>query len=114
MAGGAAGGAIEGGRALCSSTESRTKASAEGGATKRMDLGGDVATRRRESDLAPGSKDRTGGKKDLGTTDTTEPGRGSEAEDGGGGGGGGGIDEGGSTPHPRGVAPPSGVVQGNG
>ena len=24
------------------------------------------------------------------------------------------IDEGGATPHPRGVAPPSGVVQGNG
>ena len=74
----------------------------------------DVADRRRESRLAPGSKDRTGGATDLGATDPTEPGGGSEAEDGGGGGGGGGIDEGGATPHPRGVAPPSGVVQGNG
>ena len=114
MAGGAAGSAIKGGRALCGSTESRTKDSAEGGATKRLDLGGDVATCRRESRLAPGSNDRTGGATDLGATDPTEPGGGSEAEDGGGGGGGGGIDEGGSTPHPRGVAPPSGVVQGDG
>ena len=45
MAGGAADGAIEDGRALCGSTESRTKASAEGGAPKRLDLGSDVATR---------------------------------------------------------------------
>ena len=49
MAGGATGGAIEGGHALCGSTESRTENGAEGGETKRLDLGGDVAARRRES-----------------------------------------------------------------
>ena len=86
MAGGAAGCAIEGGRALCGSTESRTKDGAEGGETKRLDLGGDVAARRRESRLAPGPKDRTGRATDLGATDPTEPGGGSEEEDGGGGG----------------------------
>ena len=45
--------------------------------------------------------------------DWEEPSKGQEEEDEGGGGGGGGIDEVRSTPHPRGVAPPSGVVQGN-
>ena len=40
-----AGGAIEGGHALCGSTESLTENGAEGGETKRLDLGGDVAAR---------------------------------------------------------------------
>ena len=43
MAGGATGGAIEGGHTLCSSTERRTKNGAAGGETNRLDLGGDVA-----------------------------------------------------------------------
>ena len=71
MAGGAAGGATEDGHALCGSTESRTKDGAEGGETKRLDLGGDVAARRRESRLAPGPKDRSGRATDLGATDMT-------------------------------------------
>ena len=45
MASGATGGAIEDGHALCGSTESRTENGAEGGETKRLDLGGDVAAR---------------------------------------------------------------------
>ena len=114
MAGGATGGAIEGGHALCGSTESRTENGAEGGETKRLDLGVDVAARQRESHNAPEPEGLSGGKTDLGEEDQTEPGGGQEEEDGGGGGGGGGVDEGGSTPHPRGVAPPSGVVQGDG
>ena len=114
MAGGATEGAIEDGRALRGSTESRAKTRAEGGAPKRMDLGSNVATRRRESRLAPGSNEGTGRETDLGTSDTQEPSGGQAAEDGGGGGGGRVPDEGGSTPHLRGVAPPSGVVQGNG
>ena len=56
MAGGAAGGAIEDGHALCGSAESRTENSAEGGETKRLDLGGDVAACRRESRHAPRPK----------------------------------------------------------
>ena len=87
---------------------------AEGGETKRLDLGGDVAARRRESRHAPGPTVQPGGQAGLGEKDPTESGEGQEEEDGGGGGGGGGVDEGGSTPHPRGVAPPSGVVQGDG
>ena len=49
MAGAAAGGAIKDGHTLCVSTESRTETSAAGSETKRLDLGGDVAARRRES-----------------------------------------------------------------
>ena len=43
MAGGATGGAIQGGHTLCGSTESRTEKGATGSETKRLDLGGDVA-----------------------------------------------------------------------
>ena len=114
MSGGATGGAIEGGHALCGSTESRTENGAEGGETKRLDLGGDVAARQRESCHAPGPEVLSGGKTYLEEKDQTESSGGQEEENGGGGGGGGGVDEGGSTPHPRGVAPPSGVVQGDG
>ena len=114
MASDATGGAIEGGHALCGSTESRTKNGAEGGETKCLDLGGDVAARGRESRHAPGPTVQPGGQADLGEKDLTESVGGQEEEDGGGGGGGGGVDEGGATPHPRGVAPPSGVVQGDG
>ena len=114
MAGGATGGASEGGQTLCGSTESRTEKGAAGGETKRLDLGGGVAARRRESCHAPGPKVLSGGQADLGEKDQTESSGGQEEEDGGGGGGGGGTDEGGATPHPRGVAPTSGVVQGDG
>ena len=73
-----------------------------------------MADRRRESRHAPRPAVLPGGQADLGEEDRTEPRKGQEEEDGGGGGGGGGTDEGGATPHPRGVAPPSGVVQGDG
>ena len=114
MSGGATGGAIEGGHTLCGFTESRTEKSAAGGETKRLDLGGDVAARQRESRHAPRPAVLTGGQADLGEEYRIGPCRGQEEEDGGGGGGGGGSDEGVATPHPRGVAPPSGVVQGDG
>ena len=113
MVGAATNGAIEGGHTLCGSTESRTKEGAAGGKTKRLDLGGDVAARQRESRHALRPAVLPGGQADLGEEDRTEPRKGQEEEDGGGGGGGGGADEGGATPHPRGVSPPSGVVQGD-
>ena len=72
MAGGATGGAIEDGHALCGFTESRTKKGAEGGETKRLDLGGDVADRRRESCHATGPEVLSGGQEDLGEKDQTE------------------------------------------
>ena len=78
-----------------------------------LDLGVDVAACRRESRHAPRPAVLPGGQAEFGEGDREEPSKGQEEEDGGGGGGGGGIDEGGSTPHPRGVAPPSGVVQGD-
>ena len=106
MAGGATGGAIKDGHTLCGSTESRTEKGAAGGETKRLDLGGDVAARQRESRHAPGPEVLSGGKTDLGEADQTESVGGQEEEDGGGGGGGGGTDEGGATPHPSVVAPP--------
>ena len=84
MAGGAAGGAIEDGHALCGSTESRTEKSAEGGETKRLDLGSNVAARRRESCHAPGPEVLSGGTTDLGEKDQTESSGGQEEEDGGG------------------------------
>ena len=113
MAGATTGGAIADGHTLCGSTESRTETSAAGSKTKRLDLGGDVAARRRESRHAPRPAVLPGGQAEVGEGDREEPIKGQEEEDGGGGGGGGVLDEGGSTPHPRGVAPPSGVVQGN-
>ena len=73
----------------------------------------DVAARRRESRHAPRPEVLPGGQAEVGKGDREEPIKGQEEEDGGGRGGGGGLDEGGSTPHPRGVAPPSGVVQGD-
>ena len=114
MAGAATGGAIEDGYTLCGSTESRTEKGAAGSETKRLDLGGDVAACQRESRHAPRPAVLPGGQADLGEEDRTEPRKGQEEEDGGGGGGGGGTDEGGAIPHPRGVEPPSGVVQGDG
>ena len=113
MAGATTGGAIADGHTLWGSTESRTKTSAAGSETKRLDLGGDVAARRRESRHAPRPAVLPGGQVEVGEGDRGEPSKGQEEEDGGGGGGGVVIDEGGSTPHPRGVAPPSGVVQGD-
>ena len=114
MAGGATGGAIEDGHTLCGSTESRTKKGAAGSETKRLDLDGDMAARRRESRHALRPAVLPGGQAEVEEGDQEEPIKGQEEEDGGGGGGGGGTDEGGATPHPRGVAPPSGVVQGDG
>ena len=112
MAGAATGRAIAEGHTLCGSTESRTKTSAAGSEIKRLDLGGDVAARRQESCHAPRPAVLPGGQAEVGEGDQEEPLKGQEEEDGGSGGGGGGFYEGGSTPHPRGVAPPSGVVQG--
>ena len=112
MAGAATGGTIAERHTICGSTESRIKTIAAGSETKRLDLGGNVATHRRESLQAPGPAVRTGGQTEVGEGDREEPLKGQEEEDGGSRGGGGGFDEGGSTPHPRGVAPPSGVVQG--
>ena len=113
MAGAATGGAIEAGHTLCGSTESRTENSVAGSETKRLDIGGDVAACRRESRHAPRPAVLLGGQAEVGEGYQEEPSKGQEEEYGGNGGGGGGIDEGGSTPHPRGVAPPSGVVQGD-
>ena len=76
MAGGATGGSIEFGHALCGSTESRSVNGAEEGETKRLDLGGDVAARRRESRHAPEPKGLSGKKTDLGAADQTESGGG--------------------------------------
>ena len=99
MADGATGGVIEGRHTLCGSMESRTEKGAAGGETKRLDLGGDVAARRRESRHAPRPAVLSGGQAYLGEEDQTESSRGQEEEDGGGRGGGGGADEGGDTPH---------------
>ena len=112
MAGATTGGAITDRHTLCGSTESRTKTSTAGSETKRLDIGRDVAARRRESRHATRPAVLPGGQAEVGEGDREEPLKGQEEEDGGSGGGGGGFDEGGSTPHPRGVAPPSGVVQG--
>ena len=71
-----------------------------------------MADRQRESRHAPRPAVMPGRQEEFMEGDQEEPLKGQEEEDGGSGGGGGGFDEGGSTPHPRGVAPPSGVVQG--
>ena len=113
MAGAATGGAIEDGHTLCGSTESRTKKSAAGSEMKCLDFGGDLVARRRESRHAPRPAVLPGGQAEVGEGDRDKPSKGQEEEDGGGGGGGGGLDEFGSNPHPRGVAPPSWVVQGD-
>ena len=112
MAGAATVGAIADGHTLCGSKESRTETSTARSDTKRLDLGGDVADCRQESRHALRPAVMPGGQTEVGEGDREEPIKGQEKEDGGGGGGGGGLDECGSTPHPRGVAPPSGVVQG--
>ena len=92
--------------------ESRPKANTAGSETKRLDLGRNVATHRRESLHAPGPAVREGGQAEVGKGNQGESRAGQKEEDGGGGGGGGGSDEGVPTSYPRGVAPPSGVVQG--
>ena len=112
MAGEATGGTLADGHSICGSTESRTKTNTAGSEMKRLDLGGNVATHRRESLHAPGPAVRSDGQTEVGEGDQGESRKGQAEEDGAGGGGGGGHDEGGSTPHSRGVAPPSGVVQG--
>ena len=73
MAGAATGGAIEDGHTLCGPTESHTEKSAAGSETKRLDPGGDVAARRRESRHAPRPPVLPGGQADLGEEDRTEP-----------------------------------------
>ena len=98
MAGEATGGTLADGHTLCGSTESRTKTSAAGSKTKRLDLGGNVAAHRRESLHTPGPTVRPGGQADVGEGDWEEPIRGQEEEDGGSGGGGRGFDDGGATP----------------
>ena len=93
MAGAATGGAIEDEHTLCGSTESRTEKSAAGSETKLLDLGGDVAARRRESRHAPKPAVLPGGQAEVGEGDREDPRKGQEEEDRGGGGGGGGIDD---------------------
>ena len=105
-------GTLTDGHSICGSTESSPKNNTGGSKTKHLDLGGNVATHRRESLHAPGPAVREGGQAGVGEGDKGESRTGQAEEDGGGGGGGGGYYEGGSTPNPRGVAPPSGVVQG--
>ena len=112
LAGKTTNGTLTDGHSLCGSTESRPKANTAGSETKRLDLGGNVATHRRESLHAPGPVVRSGGEAKVGKGDQGESRAGQTEEDGVGGGGGGGSDEGGPTSHSRGVVPPSGVVQG--
>ena len=100
------------GHSICGSTESRPKANTTGSETKRLDLGGNVATHRRESLHAPGPAVQAGEQAEVGKGYQEESHAGQTEEDGGGGSGGGGYDEGGPTSRPRGVVPPSGVVQG--
>ena len=68
MAGAATGGAIADGHTLCGSTKSRTKTSAAGSETERLDLGGNVAV-------------RPGGQAEVGEGDREEPCKGQEEED---------------------------------
>ena len=56
----AAGGTNEGGLTFCGSTESRTEGATAQGETKRLDLGDDVETHRRESLCTPGPAIRAG------------------------------------------------------
>ena len=55
--------------AICGSTESRTETNTAGSKTKRLDLGGNVATHRRESLHAPGPAVREGGQAEVGEGD---------------------------------------------
>ena len=98
LAGEATNGTLTDGHSICGSTESRTKTNTAGSETKRLDLGGNVATHQRESLHAPGPAVQEGGQAEVGDGDQGETRTGQEEEDGGGGGGGGGYDEGGATP----------------
>ena len=71
-----------------------------------------MATHRRESLHAPGRVVQSGRQEAVGKGNHGESRAGQTEEGGGGGVGGGGSDEGRPTSHPRGVVPPSGVVQG--
>ena len=78
--------------------------------TRRLYLGVDVKTHRRESLRAPVPAVRGSVQAAAREGDTEEPG-GRQMEEGGRGrGGGGGSGEGGPATYPRGVVPPSGVV----
>ena len=82
MAGAATGGTLADGHTLCGSTESRTKTGAAGSETKRLDLGGNVATHRPETLHAPGPAVRASGQAEVGEGDREEPLKGQEEEDG--------------------------------
>ena len=85
---------------MIQSTDIRPKANTAGSETKRLDLGGNVATHRQKSLHAPGPAVRSGGQAEVGKGYQEESRAGQAEEDGGGGGGGGGYDEGGSGPRP--------------
>ena len=82
----ATGGTLADGHAICGSTESRTKTNTAGSETKRLDLGGNVATHRRESLHAPGPAVQESGQAEVGEGDHGESRTGQAEEDGGGGG----------------------------
>ena len=94
------------------SIESRTEGATARGETKRLDLGVDVETHRRESLRTPGPAIRSGLQTTTGKGGTKEPGDRKETAGGRSGGGGGSFGEGGPDPHTGGVVPPSGVIQG--
>ena len=85
MVSAATGGTIAYGHTLCGSTESRTEKITAGSKTKRLDLGGDVAARQRESRHAPRPAVLTGGQAEVGEGDREEPLKGQEEEGGGAG-----------------------------
>ena len=94
------------------STEDCTKGATARGETKRLDLGGDVETHRRESLHMPGPTIRAGVHTANWEGGKEEPGGGQETAGGQSGGRGGGFGEGGLAPHTGGVVPHTGVVQG--
>ena len=69
MASEATGGTLADGHPIYGSTESRTKTNTAGSETKRLDLGGNVATHQRESLHVPGPAVREGGQAEVGEGD---------------------------------------------
>ena len=112
LAGEAARGSNKDGSTFCGSTESRTKGATARGETKRLDLGDDVQTHRRESLCTPGPAIRVGFHTESGEGGQEDPGGRQETAGGRSGGGGRGFGEGGPAPHTGGVVPPSGMLQG--
>ena len=110
VAGEAAEGTNTDGSTFRGSTESRTEGATARGDTKRLDLGVDVETHRRESLHTPGPALRAGLQMKTGKGGTKDPGNRQETAGGQSGGGGGRFGEGGTAPHTGGVVQPSGVM----